>query len=84
MLAVAEPDLLFLGQGELFRAEAGALVRTVTHGLVTAKAAGAPPMVTGFKFQGAGLFVVNFGNGIHGVNDVRPTEGVRSKQSVDG
>lgn len=65
MLAVAEPDLLLLGQGELFGADAGALVRAVTHGLVTAKAAGAPPMVTGFKFQRARLFFVNFGKGIH-------------------
>jgi hypothetical protein len=66
VLAVAEPDFLFLGQGEFFRTEAAALVGAVTEGLVAAESAGTPPVITGFKFEGAGLSVVNLGKRVHG------------------
>ena len=65
LLAVAEPDLLFLLQGELLRPEAGAFVAAITHRLVAAESAGAPPVISGFEFDGAGLVVVNFGEGVH-------------------
>ena len=61
VLAVAQPDLLFLRQRELFRPKAGALVIAIAERLMAAQATGTPPVVTRFKFQGAGLFIVNFG-----------------------
>lgn len=53
-LAVAEPDFFILGQGELQRAFTCAFVSTVAHGLMTAEAAGAPPMIASFEFYGNG------------------------------
>jgi hypothetical protein len=65
LLAIAEPDLLLFLQGELLRAKAGAFVAAIAHGLVTAEATGAPPVVSGFEFDGAGFVVVHFGESFH-------------------
>ena len=51
-LAVTQPDFLVFGQIELQRAFASAFVRSITHGLVSAKSARAPPMVASFEFEG--------------------------------
>ena len=67
VLAVAEPDLLFLVEGEFFRAEAGAFVGAVTQGLVAAVSTGAPPVVSCFEFEGDGFGIVDVGRGRHEV-----------------
>lgn len=51
VLAVAEPDFLLFCQGEFLGTKACAFVIPVAHGLVAAQSAGAPPMVSGFKFK---------------------------------
>jgi len=87
VLAVAQPDFLGLGQVELLRAESAAFVAAVAHGLVAAQAAGAPPMVSGWQFDGDGLFFVNFGEGFHGSEfgrDERSVKAVKAAQSRCG
>ena len=66
MLAVAEPDFLLFCQREFFWTEAGAFMRAVAHGLMTGKAAGAPPVVSGFEFNGDGFTRGNFWKVRHG------------------
>lgn len=60
-LAVTKPDFLVLGEGEFHRRFAGAFVAAVTHGLMTAESAGAPPVVASFEFERDG----------HGSEEVR-------------
>ena len=68
LLAVAEPDLLRLRQVELLRAKTGALVATIAVGLVPTQAAGTPPVVSGWEFDGDGLFIKDFGEIFHDPN----------------
>ena len=68
LLAVAEPDLLRLRQVELLRAKTGALVAAIAVRLVTAQATGTPPVVSGWEFDGDGLFIKDFGEIFHGPN----------------
>lgn len=46
LLAVAQPDLLGLGQIEFLWAQSTAFVAAVAHRLMSAQTAGAPPMVS--------------------------------------
>lgn len=63
--AVAQPDLLFFSDRELLRAKAGPLVSAITHRLMAAHAAGAPPVIAGFEFESDGFVVVHFGESFH-------------------
>ena len=74
MLAIAEPDLLRLGQGELLRAEAAAFVAAIAARLMTTQAAGTPPVVSSGQFNGDGLLVVDFGEVFHGAEFGRAVE----------
>ena len=47
MLAVADRDGFFLGEGELLRAETGSLVGTVAERLGLGTTAGTPPVIPG-------------------------------------
>jgi hypothetical protein len=60
VLAVAEPDLLLLGQRELLRAKAGAFVAAIAHRLVARESARAPEVISGLEFNCNGLLVVDF------------------------
>jgi hypothetical protein len=60
VLAIAEPDLLLLGQRELLRAKAGALVAAVAHRLMARESARAPEVISGLEFNCNGLLVVDF------------------------
>ena len=68
VLAVAQPDLIRLGQVEFLRAKAAAFVAAITHRLMSAQAAGAPPVVTSRKFDTDGLFLIDFGKCFHAVS----------------
>jgi hypothetical protein len=65
LFAIAEPDFLCFGQGEFLWTESGALVGAITVWLMTAEAAGAPPVVSGWEFNGHGLLVVNLWERFH-------------------
>ena len=68
LFAVAQPDLLRLRQVELLRAKTGALVTAIAVGLVPTQAAGTPPVVSGWEFDGDGLFIKDFGEIFHDPN----------------
>lgn len=66
MLAVAQPDFLLFGQGEFLGAKASAFVIPITHGLVTTQSAGAPPVISSFKFKSDRFCFKDFREVAHG------------------
>lgn len=65
LLALAEPDLLFLRQRELAGLDASSFVAAITKRCMAAQATGAPPVHPGFQFQGDWLGVANFREAFH-------------------
>lgn len=77
VLAIAEPDLFPFLKGELLWTHPGTFVAAVTEWLVTGKTAGAPEMIAGGKFNGAGFGIVDFGEIAHGLKRNRDHPGMQ-------
>jgi len=84
LLAVAQPDLLRLGQIELLWAQSAAFVAAVAHRLMSAQAAGAPPVVTSGQFNSDGLFLVNFGEIFHALSLAGEGRDVKRGRALGG
>ena len=76
VLAVAQPDLLGLREGEFLRPKSSALVAAIAVRLVPAQATCTPPVVSGRKFDTDGLFVVNFGKCFHSYLNLAKSAGI--------
>jgi hypothetical protein len=71
LLAVAQPNLLLFRECEFLWAKACAFVGTITHGLMTAKTAGTPPVITSFEFEADRFCIEDFGESFHKAGLIR-------------
>jgi hypothetical protein len=60
LFALAPPDGGFFGDLEFHRLEAGAFVGAVAKRLFGGPTAGAPPVRSGFDFEGKGLGITDY------------------------
>jgi len=65
LLAVAQPNLLLFRESKFLWAKARTFVSAITHGLMTAKTTGTPPVITSFQFEADGFCIEDFGESFH-------------------
>jgi hypothetical protein len=59
-------------------------MRTITARLMTAQTASAPPVVSGRKFEGDRLFIVDLGKSVHAHDSPRITLAFKIEESGTG